>query len=301
MAPPLPPRELVYLPLAELSPDETFRLRPAGDISSLAQSIAQVGQLQPIVVRLEKGSYQPITGFRRLAALRMLHRQRVLARVHPTLDDAKAALLAAADALDSRPLEIEELEEMQARYRERGWSTPALDELIARALDEAKQSMEDLEARLLGHEPPDRSIVDEDAIPDAEADGTLAEVQQGKSTPPADLAEGGAKSRQTPADPVGAGERTISSDPHGPLSPTAVQAPSDPPGAQPLSPSGETTSTAVLGEAVARQLASASQGLGELLQRWAEVPEPLRRIIAEQIAYYQDAKRWIDEDPGEDA
>src|SRR5690606_5474632 len=64
MAPPVLPRELVYLALDDLEANETFRLREVGDVSSLAQSIAQLGQLFPVEVRLRGGKYQLITGFR---------------------------------------------------------------------------------------------------------------------------------------------------------------------------------------------------------------------------------------------
>jgi|GEM_PF-2031132 len=173
MAPPLLPRELVHLPLDELEDDETFRLREVGDVSSLAQSIAQVGQLFPVEVRLREGRYQLVTGFRRVAALRMLLRKRVLARVHTDLSEQDAAVLAAADALDNRPLEVEELRAIEELYRRRDWMTPALQELVSRAIQKAEERIEDLEALLRGKPPPDRSVEDEDARPlDEEASGT---------------------------------------------------------------------------------------------------------------------------------
>lgn len=165
MAPPILPRELVYLPLDELDPDDTFRLREVGDVSSLAQSIAQVGQLFPVEVRLLSGRYQLVTGFRRVAALKMLMRKRVLARVHTELSEQEAAILAAADAIDSRFLELEELRALEELYRRREWATPALQELISRAIEKAEERLEDLEAVLRGEPPPDRTIEDEDARP----------------------------------------------------------------------------------------------------------------------------------------
>src|SRR5690606_4330826 len=165
MAPPVLPRELVYLALDDLEANETFRLREVGDVSSLAQSIAQLGQLFPVEVRLRGGKYQLITGFRRLAALRMLLRKRILARVHVNLSEQEAALIAAADAIDNRALELDELRALEALYAERGWSTPALSELISRAIEKAEERLEDIEAALRGEPPPDRSIEDEDARP----------------------------------------------------------------------------------------------------------------------------------------
>lgn len=175
MPPPVLPRELVYLALDDLEADETFRLREVGDVSSLAQSIAQLGQLFPVEVRLRGGKYQLITGFRRLAALRMLLRKRILARVHVNLSEQEAALIAAADAIDNRALELDELRALEALYAERGWSTPALSELISRAIEKAEERLEDIEAALRGEPPPDRSIEDEDARP-LEDEGTPSAV-----------------------------------------------------------------------------------------------------------------------------
>ena len=165
MAPPLLPRELVHLTLDEIDDDETFRLREVGDVSSLAQSIAQVGQLFPVEVRLHEGRYQLVTGFRRVAALRMLLRKRVLARVHTDLSERDAAVLAVADALDSRPLELEELRSIEELYRRRDWMTPALQELVSRAIEKAEERLEDLQAARRGEPPPDRTVEDEDARP----------------------------------------------------------------------------------------------------------------------------------------
>lgn len=169
MAPPVFPRELIYLNLEELDPDETFRLREVGDVSSLAQSIAQVGQISPAEVRLSGGRYQLVTGFRRVAALKMLLRKRILVRVHRDLSEREAALLAAADAIDTRSLELEELKALEALYRRREWATPALQELIGRAIEKAEERIEDLEAALRGEPPPNRQVEDEDSRPLEEA------------------------------------------------------------------------------------------------------------------------------------
>src|SRR5512138_2512397 len=85
-----------FVPLSELSDDATFRLRDEGDVAPLAASIGRLGQLVPVEVRplpgasAEGPSLQLVAGFRRVAALRMLARDRVLARVHDTLDDDDA-------------------------------------------------------------------------------------------------------------------------------------------------------------------------------------------------------------------
>ncbi|HEY0839974.1 MAG TPA: ParB N-terminal domain-containing protein [Vulgatibacter sp.] len=169
MAPPLKPlRELAYVPLADVVADTTFRLRHAGDVSSLARSIAQVGQLFPVEVREVEGGVQALTGFRRLEALRLLQRNRVLVRNHGPLADDAAAVVAAADAIDNRSLDLEDLRELHERYVAMGWGTPALLELVSRSIEKEGERLEDLAARLRGEAPPDRTIEDEDALDDDE-------------------------------------------------------------------------------------------------------------------------------------
>ena len=112
-APVLPPRvfasepvlarpihvEQGLLSLDQLDADEAFRLRPEGDVSRLAQDVARLGQVFPVDVRLRGDRFQLVCGFRRVAALRFLQRDKVLARIHTELSDDDALLVALADAL----------------------------------------------------------------------------------------------------------------------------------------------------------------------------------------------------------
>jgi hypothetical protein len=58
-----------------------------------------------------------VAGFRRVEALRMLQRERVLARVHPELPDEDAWILALAEPLFATPWADAELEALRARVR----------------------------------------------------------------------------------------------------------------------------------------------------------------------------------------
>ena len=125
------------VPLSQLEADETFRLRPEGDVAGLAQSLARSGQLLPIEVRLRgPGRWQLVTGFRRVAALRLLRRDRVLARLHDRLDDGEALALALGDDLARKPLTEPEIEALRERLQGQGWYDPAAQEAIERALGE---------------------------------------------------------------------------------------------------------------------------------------------------------------------
>ncbi|MHB8417183.1 MAG: ParB/RepB/Spo0J family partition protein [Myxococcales bacterium] len=134
----MPPAGLEILPLEQIEEDATFRLRPEGDVAGLAQSLAREGQLLPVEVRLRgPGRWQLVTGFRRVAALRLLRREQVLARLHDELGDEEALSLALADDLARRELGRDELEALRARLREQGRYGPAVQEILECALGEA--------------------------------------------------------------------------------------------------------------------------------------------------------------------
>jgi ParB-like chromosome segregation protein Spo0J len=115
---------LELVPLDDLSEDATFRLREAGDVARLAVSIGRLGQLAPVELRPLPGGgeggrprLQVVAGFRRVEALRMLQRERVLARVHPELPDEDAWILALAEPLFAAPWADAELEALRGRVR----------------------------------------------------------------------------------------------------------------------------------------------------------------------------------------
>lgn len=129
------------LPLADVSEDQTFRLREEGDVADLATSIGRLGQLAPVELRLRPGAapgeprWQVVAGFRRLAALRLLQRDRMLARLHGELPDEDAWALAAVHALLTEPLGAAELESLRERLRAAGvaWAEHLVDDAQVRA------------------------------------------------------------------------------------------------------------------------------------------------------------------------
>jgi ParB-like chromosome segregation protein Spo0J len=130
-----------FVPLAAISDDATFRLRDVGDVSALAASIGRLGHLVPVELRRLPASaggprFQVVAGFRRLAALRLLARERVLARVHAVLDDDDAWGIALAQALLREPLLATDLEALRARLSESRvapWADELVDEALVRA------------------------------------------------------------------------------------------------------------------------------------------------------------------------
>ncbi len=131
-----------FVLLAAISGDPTFRLRDEGDVAPLAASIGRLGQLVPVELRPlpgapEGGPYlQVVAGFRRMAAARLLARDRVLARVHAALGDDDAWALALGHALLAEPLLASELQALGPRLAATGaapWAEEVLSEAVARA------------------------------------------------------------------------------------------------------------------------------------------------------------------------
>ena len=121
--------------LDQVDEDDAFQLRPAGDVGRLAMDLARLGQAFPVDVRVRPGTdrYQLVSGFRRVAALRFLHRTAVLARVHAQLSDEDALLVALAGILHAAAPTDEELEGIAARLDQEGRLSAAAADMLDRA------------------------------------------------------------------------------------------------------------------------------------------------------------------------
>jgi hypothetical protein len=131
-----------FVALADVSDDATFRLRDEGDVGALAASMGRLGQLVPVELRPLPGAgpegprWQVVAGFRRVAAARLLGRERVLARLHAALEDEDAWGLALAQALVTEPLVANELAALGDRLAAENiapWAGELLGEAVARA------------------------------------------------------------------------------------------------------------------------------------------------------------------------
>jgi hypothetical protein len=184
-----------FVPLAAVAADATFRLRGEGDVAPLAGSIARLGQLAPIELRPLPGAadgprYQVVAGFRRLAAVRLLARGRVLARVHVRLDDDDAWSLCLADALLAEPLTAAELAALGERLGGEGvapWAAELLEEARLRAPLPADQR-ERFQAFLEGG--PAHLAPSADPDPASQDAASAAAAEDGpQEVTPAELAE----------------------------------------------------------------------------------------------------------------
>lgn len=136
------PGALALLKLEKVDTDEAYRLRPEGEVDSLATSMARLGQLFPIDLRIKPPDrFQVICGFRRVAALRLLKRERVLARVHTDLNDEDALRLALADLLEHEGRDREGLESLKARLESEHRLTPPVKQTLERALAPVEEAL----------------------------------------------------------------------------------------------------------------------------------------------------------------
>jgi hypothetical protein len=131
-----------FIALEDIAHDETFRLRPEGDVADLATSLGRLGQLVPVELRPWPGAgsdgprWQVVAGFRRMAAVRVLARERVLARLHAQLSDGDAWGVALTQALLHEPLGEAELRAVRARLETSGvapWAEELVEDALARA------------------------------------------------------------------------------------------------------------------------------------------------------------------------
>ncbi len=128
-----PVPELIAVDQVDVEP--RFQVRPLGDLSLLATDLARLGQLFPIDVRVNAPNrYQVICGYRRVAALKFLHRDQVLARVYPNLSDGDALLMALASAIHGAPASREELELFRSSLEKEGRLSAAAVHMLDKAL-----------------------------------------------------------------------------------------------------------------------------------------------------------------------
>lgn len=252
-----------FVPLAAISADAAFRLREVGDVSALAASIARLGQLAPVELRPLPGAgdgpvrYQVVAGFRRLAAVRLLARGRVLARVHARLDDDDAWSLALTQALLGEPLSAPELEALRRRLRETRvapWAEELVDEALVRA-PVAPEERERFLAYLSGAPaPPEGGAPDGGAAEDAA--GAAAEV--------ADDGDGHVL----------------------PVASAAGEAPAEAPGEEEVTPEE-------LAEDLATRLWQLNQDLSLAVDAWDVLPPEARRMILEQARYVAELYPYL--------
>ena len=129
-----PDRRLLLLPPEEIKTVQG-RMRKSVDraaLSELVVSIAQVGLIQPIVVRKLSDGYELIAGERRLRACRLLGYKEIPCIVMQAGED-KCAIMALSENLQRRPLHyLEEAERLHAALCARSLSEEQLSTLLGK-------------------------------------------------------------------------------------------------------------------------------------------------------------------------
>src|SRR5262245_63336986 len=88
------PNHITMIPVEEITDDSTYQYRLQTDVGELARDIQTRGQTTPIFVRPHNDNYQLVSGFRRVAALKLLGQIHALARVFHGLTHEQAVALA---------------------------------------------------------------------------------------------------------------------------------------------------------------------------------------------------------------
>ena len=128
--------ELGQLQLLDLSKVEISKFNPrqdVGDLTELAESIGQIGVLEPIVVVQRNGHYEAVAGSRRSAAARVAGLKQIPARIM-SLDDAQQAAAALIENLQRKDLTpLEEAEAFRKYLDLTGCTQKELGQKIGRA------------------------------------------------------------------------------------------------------------------------------------------------------------------------
>ncbi|MDL2234953.1 ParB/RepB/Spo0J family partition protein [Christensenellaceae bacterium OttesenSCG-928-L17] len=136
-APETDERQLHYLPIDEIIPNPNQPRKSFDDegLEELAESIAQVGLIQPLVVRrTENGIYELVAGERRLRACRLLALQEVACIVEESMTSRESAMVALIENLQRENLHyLEEAESYAQLIATYGLTQEELAEQLGRS------------------------------------------------------------------------------------------------------------------------------------------------------------------------
>lgn len=157
--------ENVRLPVGEIYPDPDRPLRRLSgeSLDELAQSMAAIGLIHPVIVCREGLRWLLVCGERRLEAARRLGWEQILARAIPYAPPAARSVIRAAENMHHRTFSLIEMTDVALSLKEAG--TPA--EIAARALGRGTAWIDALLA--MARDPIARVLLDTDRIASVEA------------------------------------------------------------------------------------------------------------------------------------
>lgn len=157
--------ESVRLPVGEIYPDPERPLRRLSgeSLDELAQSMAAIGLIHPVVVCREGLRWLLICGERRLEAARRLGWERILARAIPYAPPASRSVIRAAENIHHRTFSLIEMTDVVLSLKEAG--TPV--EVAAQALGRGTAWIDAL--LTVARDPIARALLDADRLASVEA------------------------------------------------------------------------------------------------------------------------------------
>jgi ParB family chromosome partitioning protein len=125
---------VVTLPIEQVVESEKLKLRlDLPEVETLAEDIKSRGQTTPAFVRpLSDDSYELISGYRRLAAIRSVGGETIWVRVFSDLSDEDAERLAISENLQRKDLSDLEQARIYLRLQERGLEVKEIGRLIGK-------------------------------------------------------------------------------------------------------------------------------------------------------------------------
>jgi len=112
--------------------DTQFKFRmdfDKNEIQRLAKNINEIGQLNPIKVRLKDHSYQIIAGWKRAMAIKLLVDRRIIANVYEDIDDRDAYRINIADNVMREDLTDLELAHQMKILKQKNFSISEISEM----------------------------------------------------------------------------------------------------------------------------------------------------------------------------
>lgn len=157
--------ESVRLPVGEIYPDPDRPLRRVSSesLDELAQSMAAIGLIHPIIVCREGLRWLLVCGERRLEAARRLGWERIFARPIPYAPPAVRSVIRAAENIHRSTFSLIEMTDVLLSLKETGTSVEA----VAQALGRKTAWVEALLA--MAQDPIARVLLDTDRIASVEA------------------------------------------------------------------------------------------------------------------------------------
>ncbi len=277
-----------FVPLSAIADDATFRLREEGDVAALAASMGRLGQLVPLELRPLPGAgaiprYQVVSGFRRIAALRLLRRERALARVHPGFSDEDAWGLALSQALLTEPLDRAAVEALRARLEPAGaarvapWAEELLDEALVRAPVEPELRERFFEFL---------------AAPDGASGPLTPGLSEGG------LDAGAAQEELSELAAMDVGQEGAVAEEH--LGPDGAEAATeDDPGAEDATGEEVEVTPEELATDLARRMYEVNADLAVAWEAWADIPPEGRAAIVEQARWIAELLPSMEREPEE--